>query len=154
MEAPLTMRLNWAIDSSCYILALQLFHRIDAFVQYKRHLVDLANQLEFCHQTSSGENSITRKVKYFCQHFHGWEHSPLATLIINQAQRQRTDSYIDVIASMKLATYIILREAPCCALAQKVLDNSRLLICFHYLGCNQTCLFLYLFVLSTSAKTA
>ena len=39
-------------------LYLQLFHRIDAFVQYKRHLVDVSNQLEFCQRGSSGNDYI------------------------------------------------------------------------------------------------
>ena len=40
-----------------FFFFLQLFHRIDAFVQYKRHLVDVSNQMEFCQRGSSGNDS-------------------------------------------------------------------------------------------------
>ena len=43
-----------SVDSSI----LQLLHRIDAFVQYKRHLVDVSNQIEFCHRSSAGKTSL------------------------------------------------------------------------------------------------
>ena len=50
---------------------LQLLHRIDAFVQYKRHLVDMSNQIEFCHRSSPGKEKVIEifKLKQYPLYF-------------------------------------------------------------------------------------